>query len=203
MLRRIFKFVFNTIYRFDAYFIVCWFAAAAMLVALPNVASAQAGFSVRSADTSLAGNVYVLDTLIDYQLSNQPLEALRKGVPITISLDIEVWRERRYWLSYKIATLAQRYQIQFHALTKHYLVTNLNSGVQSSVPSLQAALDAVGTIVDLPLIDMQLLSSDGSYRVRLRAKLDIDMLPAPLRVLAYVTPSWWLSSDWYSWRLRP
>lgn len=199
MLRRILSVVFCV----RAHCLASWLTAVLMLATLPHVLAAEAGFTVRSADTTLSNNVYLLDALVDYHLSTQPLEALRKGVPITISLDIEVWRDRRYWLSYKIATLQQRYQLQFHALTQQYLVTYINSGVQSSVPSLQAALDLIGTVVDLPLIDKQLVNGDGDHHVRLRANLDIDMLPAPLRLLAYVTPGWWLSSDWYIWRLKP
>lgn len=182
--------------------VVLLFAALTMAV-LPNVVSAEdeVGFIVRSADTTLISDVYLLDALIDYRLSEQVLEALRKGVPITVSLDIEVWRDRRYWLSHRVATLQQRYQLQFHALTQQYLVTNLNTGIQSSVPSLSAALDMIGTIIDLPLIDKQLLHNEGNYWGRMRANLDADMLPAPLLILSYVTPGWWLSSDWFTWRL--
>ena len=39
-------------------------------------------------------------------------------------------------------------------------------------------------------------------RVRVRAVLEIESLPTPLRLAAYFNPAWRLSSDWLSWPLQ-
>lgn len=173
-----------------------------LCLAANAVSAAEPGIMVRSAEAISDGKIYRLNAQIDYQLSEQAIEALKKGVALTLAVNMEVWRKRRYWFSEQIANIEQRYQLQFHALTKQYLVTNINSGVQSSFPSLRAALDVLGTIVDFPMLDRQLLERDQTYIARLRASLDIDSLPAPLRILAYLTSGWRLSSDWYSWQLE-
>ena len=57
-------------------------------------------------------------------------------------------------------------------------------------------------IRDIPLIDEHLIDSDSAYTLRLRALLDIEALPSPMRPLAYFSSLWRLKSDWYEWPLE-
>lgn len=147
-------------------------------------------------------DVYQLDARLRCELNRYANEAIGKGVAVVIALDVEVHRKRPwYWPEQRVASLEQRYQLKYHALTDHYLLTNLNTGVQSGFPTLSTMLESLGTITDLPVLDRQLLQSDLEYTARLRVRLDLDALPAPLRLLAYVTPKWHQASDWYTWNL--
>ncbi len=166
-------------------------------------AEAESGFSVESADTRFDESVYLLDADLRYRFNPRVLEALENGVPITIAIDIEVERHRRWWLNETVATLEQRYQLDYHALADQYVVRNLNSGAVYSFHGLAAALHALGTVRDLPLLDSQFVEPGEEYQVILRARLDIEELPSPLRPLAYVTPAWRLRSDWYLCSLTP
>ena len=100
-------------------------------------------FTVRSAETELVDKVYRLDARIDYQLSDRMLDAMHKGIPLTFAMDIEVWRKRQYLWNEQIATVTQRYQLSYHALTRQYQIKNLNTGIQNSFPTLRAALDVL------------------------------------------------------------
>ncbi len=64
-------------------------------------------------------------------------------------------------------------------------------------------MEAMGTLSDFPLLDAQLINEGKRYEVLMQAELDIESLPSPLRLLAYITPSWRLNSDWYTWSLTP
>ncbi len=174
--------------------------AGALLAAPPAVAD-EGAFVVQRADTRLDGGVYRLDASIDYRFSSAVLEALQNGVPVTIEIQIEVTRSRWYWLNEDVAELSQFYLLQFHALSRQYLLTSLNSGAQRSFSSLYSALEVMGRIRDLPILDKKLLKPDTQYAVRLRARLDIESLPSPLRPLAYLSDQWRLVSDWYEWFL--
>ena len=147
------------------------------------------------------GNVYEIDTQVNLELSPQVLEALNKGVPVILALDIAVERERGYWWNERVANLEQRYQLRYHALTSQYMVTNLNTGAQRNLPSLDAALIALGQIDDVPVLDRQLLDPDEAYFAKLRVRVDVSALPAPLRLWSYVRSGWRLSSEWYTWKL--
>lgn len=164
-------------------------------------AALAGGFVVREAHTDLVDEVYHLDAQIDYKLSDTVLDALENGVPITIEIRIEVYRPREYLWKEEVASLRQRYRLEYHALSQQYLVTNLNTRAQQSYPGRSAAIEAVGAITDLPMLDRRLLKRGEHYMARLRASLDIEALPAPLRLLAYLSSDWRVSSKWYAWEL--
>lgn len=181
-----------------------WLSALLLTLVPLSPAAASPGFVVVDAQTRLVEGVYLLDADVEYRFSPDALEALDNGVPLTLVLDIEVERKRPWWwYDAEVATLEQRFEIHYHALSDQYLLRNLNSGALYAFPTLASTLDSVGTIEALPLLDANLTEPDATYEVALRARLDIEALPLPLRPLAYVTPAWRLSSDWTACALTP
>ncbi|MCH9674950.1 MAG: DUF4390 domain-containing protein [Gammaproteobacteria bacterium] len=176
--------------------------ALTLCCALPVGATAE-GFKIRSASAELKDGVYHLDAVIDIQFSDASLEALNSGVAIPVRIDMEVVRDRRWWLAETVAELRADYELQRHALSEQYIVRNVNLGTSRGYGSLKVAKAALGTITDFPLIDALLVSEPGSYRVGIRARLNIEALPAPLRPLAYISSLWRLDSDWYRWPIHP
>ena len=175
----------------------------ALAIGLMPLCASAGEFSVRSASTNLVDNVYLLDAHVDYSFSSEALKALDNGIPLTIRLDIEVQRKRTWWFDEDVAALEQRYQLRYHAFSQQYLVHNLNSGALYTYPTLASAVEALGDIRDFPLLDEKLIQPHEHYEVELRAYLDIEALPSPLRPLAYITPDWRLGSEWYKWSLKP
>jgi hypothetical protein len=159
-------------------------------------------FDIRSASAELDGGVYFLDARIDYRLSTEAREALQAGVPLNIRLDVEINHTRRLWFDSTDAELRQRFQLEYHALSERYIVLNVNSGQQESFGSLFSALSYLGRVDMLPLIDAALLEQNRDYRIRLRAVLDQERFPGPLRLLAFWRRDWSLGSGWYQWPLR-
>ncbi len=177
---------------------------ALLLLGLLLPPSLHAGeFSISDVHTHLKDNVYLLDAHVEYRLSDEALGALANGVPLTLSIYIEIQRKRNWWLDATVANLEQRFRLQFHPLSHQYVLQNLNSGAFYAFQSLMAALEAMGTLSDFPLLDAQLIAKDERYEVMLQAELDIESLPSPLRPLAYITPAWRLNSEWYTWSLTP
>jgi hypothetical protein len=160
-----------------------------------------AGFRVLSADTRLENGIYLLSARIVYRLGDTPQEALENGVPLTIELEMEVIRNREWLWDETIAELEQKFRLEYHTLSRQYLITNLNSGQVNSFPSLATATQFLGRIDDFPLLDASLLESGESYYGQLRVNLDIDDLPVPLQVATYLFGDWQLSSEWYAWPL--
>ena len=174
---------------------------------LPAASQAQderkGRIEVRSAYTVREANVYFLVARIDYRLSREAQEALANGVALNIELQINLSRTRRLMWDAGVASLRQRYQLSFHALTERYVVLNLNSGESASYQELATALAALGAVDRLPLIDAALLDEDDRYEIAMRSVLDIKELPASVRLLSLVWGNWRMASEWYTWRLRP
>ncbi len=159
-------------------------------------------FEVRSASTELLDGVHVLDARLQLVLSSEALAALNSGVPLTIELQIQLIRERRLYLDSLDAELEVRYVLEYRPLSQRYIVRNVNSGDQDSFATLYSALNNLGRIQRLPVIDDALLVPDRPYRVRLRAMLQTQQYPAPLRMLFFWRSQWQLQSEWFEWSLE-
>jgi hypothetical protein len=183
--------------------LVALLAAFACLNASAQVPIEREGyFEVRSASTTLVDGVYHLDARLQLVLSSEALDALTSGVPLTIELQVQLLRNRRLYLDALDAELAVRFELEYRPLSERYLVRNLNSGEQDSFATLYSALNNLGRIVDLPIIDDALLRPDKDYRIRVRAMLQTQQYPAPLRLLFFWRGQWQLQSDWYEWTLE-
>ncbi|HZW59819.1 MAG TPA: DUF4390 domain-containing protein, partial [Woeseiaceae bacterium] len=136
-------------------------------------------FDVRSANTRLVNGVQVLDARLQLVLSDEALDALNSGVPLTIELNIEVIRVRRFLPDALDAELTLRYELEYRPLSQRYIVRNLNSSDQESFATLYSALNNLGRIQDLPVVDDAILEADSDYRMRLQAVLSTQQYPAP------------------------
>ena len=159
-------------------------------------------FEVRSASSQLVGGVHALDARLQLVLSSEALNALSSGVPLTIELQLEVIRVRRFVWDDVAAQLAIRYELEYRPLSQRYIIRNLNSGDQDSFATLYSALNNLGRVQSLPVIDDALLEAGTPYRIRLRALLQTQQYPAPLRLLFFWRDEWQLESEWFEWLLE-
>ena len=151
----------------------------------------------------LVDGVYRVGARIEFYINDTVREALDNGVPLVVELQVEVTRKRDWLWPETVAHLKVRYTIEYHALSRRYRVENYSSGEGYNFSKFEDALDYIGNIYDLPIIDANLLQRDTMYKVRMRAVLDIESLPTPIRLWAYMGSDWSLHSDWYQWPLNP
>ena len=150
----------------------------------------------------LVDDVHTLDARLQLVLSSEALAALESGVTLIIELQLQVIRSRRFFLDGVDAELTVRYELEYSPVTQRYIVRNINSGDQDSFATLYSALNSLGRVQGLPVIDDALLAVDAEYRVRLRAMLNTERYPAALRVLFFWRGQWQLQSEWYEWLLE-
>ena len=158
-------------------------------------------FEVRSASTRIVDGVHTLDARLQLVLSSEALDALNSGVPLTIELQMELIRMRRFVWDDAAAQLVVRFELEYRPLSQRYIVRNLNSGDQDSFATLYSALNNLGRIQSLPVIDDALLERDADYRIRVRSMLQTQQYPAPLRMLFFWRSEWQLQSEWFEWLL--
>jgi hypothetical protein len=159
-------------------------------------------FEVRSASTEEINGVHTLDARLQLVLSSEALAALESGVTLTIEMQLQVIRVRRYLIDSVDAELAVRYELEYRPLSQRYIVKNLNSGNQDTFATLYSALNSLGRVQGLPVIDEALLLPDRPYRLRLRVMLNTQQYPAPLRLLFFWRGQWQLQSEWFEWSLE-
>lgn len=190
-----------------------WLAMCSLLLVITEPSTSapdtiEAGFDIRNARTKLVNGVYLLDADISFVFSDDALEAIDNGVPVTIVLEMQVLRERDFiwdnlWWDENIAQLEAKMRIETRPLSNNYLLRNLNSGETEIFDSFTELVVGLGKIRNFPLLDAYLIGDEGRFYLRLRALLDIESLPSPMRPLAYFSSLWRLQSDWYEWPIEP
>ncbi|MAS82899.1 MAG: hypothetical protein CMF45_09445 [Legionellales bacterium] len=146
-------------------------------------------------------NTYYLDALCDIELSEEAYRALRHGVSLEIHIHFQL-RSKRYWVWDKIISeKILLYKLEHKPLTENFLATDLSNGLRHSYDNLEAALNHIKTISKMSLFNQDHLIEDKVYIARIRAYLDIESLPSPMRPQAYFSSDWKLSNKWYSWKL--
>lgn len=177
-------------------------ALAWLPVRLAAGAAGNADFEIRHVHTRLVQGVYQVDASIELDFAAQTVEALQNGVPLTVLVEMEVLHVGRFWDD-RVARVDVRYQLKLHALSGQYVVRNVNTGASHTYRALPEAIAALGTINGFPLVDESLIDASQHYRLGMRARLDIEALPSPMRLLAYLDSLWHPNSDWHYWPLKP
>lgn len=180
-----------------------WLTVAA-LTAVLSASVADAQFVVTNVEPRLAAETLALSGMLDLGLSAKVEEALSKGIPMDVIIDISLYRERSVVWDTRIQTWVLRRRISYHALSRQYLLMGHrpDAAAVESFVSLQSALTTMGALDELSFPLNRELDSDSNYYVEVRASLDIESLPAPLRPMAYTSLAWHLSSGWSEWHVQ-
>ncbi|MBT8447927.1 MAG: DUF4390 domain-containing protein [Gammaproteobacteria bacterium] len=129
--------------------------------------------------------------------SDEALEALESGIPLTLEFNVEVRRERRYVWDKVLTETTQRYRVERHSISDRYLVTNVATGDRSSFYSILDAVESLEQVDKLPVAERQALPLNEPVLVAVRIRLDKDALPAPIRATAWFSSGWRMKSDWF------
>lgn len=178
-----------------------WAAAGCALLCLGN---ANADFKVAELQPELGEQALVLNGQLELGLNIKVEEALAKGIPLEVVIDVHLYRERHFWWDAKIASWTLHRRIQYHALSGQYLVNTMEPEAESgeSLLTLQEALKQLGFLDDVTLA-LEEPVTPGAHFVDVRVGLDIEALPTPLRPVAYTSLTWHLNSGWTSWKVAP
>lgn len=176
-----------------------------LLLSWTLLASALAGddFTFRESRIRLDNGLYVLDATMESAFSDEALEALNHGVPLTIVVHLQIRRANAWLWEDSLLDRQIRYAIRYRPLSERYEVYRLPGTSGRGFETREAALRALGEFHNLPLIAQDKLDAAERYELQAKVFLDIEELPLPLRPLAYLKPSWQLSGGWNKWPLNP
>jgi hypothetical protein len=164
-----------------------------------------ANFGVKNVKVMLDQRVLLVNARFDLPINPRIEEALSKGIAIDVVIDVNMAKHRWWWRNRLITDQTLRRRIQFHALSRQYLVSGLHARDPSeSFGSLTQALAHAGTLDEFRifLTAKKEIEADARYLLLLRARLDIEALPMLMRPLAYATPSWRLNTGWTEWPVQ-
>jgi hypothetical protein len=173
--------------------------AAALLFAAPMRTSAD--FKVAELQPRLRDGVLVVNGNMQLELSQKVEEALSKGIELPVLIEARLYRKRSFLWNQNIESWTLRRNLRYHALSGQYIVSS--SGGADSFLSPADALKHLGMLSELRLRLPEInLATEDEYIMKLRAHIDIEALPAPLRPVAYTTLSWHMNTGWTTWNVQ-
>jgi hypothetical protein len=174
-----------------------------LLWALATAPQVAAEVIVKEVEAKVEGAMLVMDTNIDYGFSDAALEALDNGVPLTLLVHVQLRGADDWVWTPSLADVQLRYVIRYKPLSERYQVSQLPDKGGVDYVTRDAAIAALGEVEGLQLISKKRLADeDGPFEIQVKASLDIEELPLPLKPIAYLFPSWKLSSGWTKWPLE-
>jgi hypothetical protein len=151
---------------------------------------------VRNATPFNENHFYLVDLDLRIDLAADPMAALKSGVPLTFIVDIAVERDRSWLPNKRLVHVAHRIRLERHALSNKYLLLGVPQSPGENFPTLEAALEFLAHLKGMPIVAEDRLPFRPGLQLGVRIHLDVEDLPAPLRLTAYIAPSWWLASGW-------
>jgi hypothetical protein len=181
--------------------------AAVLLMALAATRGARSAgplagdFQVRSAFVVVDHGVLQLSAHVEYPINDRIRGALRDGVTLAFDLDVSISRHRRLWVDATVLDMTLRRELTYHAVTDRYVLRDEAGVEQQSFPTLEAALDQLGRIEDLPILVESQLRGEAPWQIAVRAGVRRGRMPDALRALVFWTDDWHRTTDWYTWML--
>ena len=157
---------------------------------------------IKNVNASFVDQKYQVNADFKYVLGDEIQEALNHGIGLQIDIQINAKQQREWLWNTTIKSSTISYLLKHHPLSGHYQITNLGNHRKKHFQNLQSALDYISSIKNYNLLDQDNLNPDKIYIAGIRAKLNIQNLPAPLRLLAYISSDWQLNCPWHEWKIK-
>ncbi len=170
-----------------------------LLSLVPVSESHAAGARITDVHAEIRENLLYLDVNLDIQLDPEIVTALHNAIAIHLRLMTEIDQPRDWLWASEIESSDRSYRLEYHALSKTWLLTDYYEQETHSFSSLRGALDALEHVRAWPICNVNLLAGRKGVIGQTRMILDVNKLPLPLRLPALFDSSWSFDSDWYLW----
>ena len=181
------------------FLLLCWVMLLPAL--LLNPAGVSGRESARIEDIALMNSEH--DLLLYFSLKDafteEMVKGIENGIPVTFSYFIELCQLPAGEPEKKIISQAFDHTLNYDPLKQEYAVEMEERKVSViTFKSFAEAKTAMTDIHDLQLAELAMLETEGSYMVKVKAKLAKKTLPVNFQ---YIIPFWQLwkfETDWYS-----
>lgn len=153
--------------------------------------------------TERAGDAILLTTAVKFDLPGAVEEALIKGVAIIFVAEVDVYRERWYWMNKKVLSTERHLRLAYQPLTRRWRL-NIASGVitpsalgislNQNFDTLADALSALQRQSRWKIADSSEIDLDQKHVIEFKFRLDVAQLPRPLQIGTLGQSDWSISA---------
>lgn len=126
-------------------------------------------------------------------------QALHSGIPMEFTFFIELLKTEANWPDEELQTMEFSHILKYDPLKEIYQVEiEEQKFKKSSYKNLDDAMQSMGEINGLKVMELSRLLPDKSYVLRMKAELYKKTLPMNLHVLIPFISMWNLETDWFT-----
>lgn len=172
-----------------------------LLISSASIAHGAPAFNVKTASFTMQETLLLLDSTIEIDLPKYINKAIDQGFAVPLMFEVEVLKYSKYWLDKKLLSLKQQYQLHYLPMLSSYAIFDVNANHRLYFNNRQEALRYLKVIYAYPMFDITNINQSGPVYVRMRAGIDVDELPLPLKSSSLWDNNWGLQSDWFEWKI--
>ncbi len=173
-------------------------AALGCAVLLTWMRPAQSGGTIQveqaRLDVSRPDDLVLLSADFTLALTETLRDAVNRGLPLYFLTEVQVQRNRWYWLDETVVATQIEWRLSYHALTRQFRVAV--SGRSDSFGSLEEALAAMTSVKGWSVAPLSKFEPRTVYEVWVRMRLDTTRLPKPFQMTALTDSDWNPQSEW-------
>jgi hypothetical protein len=183
----------------------CYGCVQAILIGLvfsaTSIAQGESAFNIKIASFTMQESLLMLDSTIEIDLPKYISKAIDQGFAVPLMFEVEVLKYSQFWLDEKLLSLKQQYQLHYLPMLSSYAIFDVNADQRMYFNSRQQAIRYLKVIYAYPMFDIENINQSGQVYARMRAGIDVDELPLPLKSSFYWNNDWDLQSDWFEWEV--
>lgn len=141
---------------------------------------------------------------LEMNLPEVLIEALANGVGLDFRVEVRLERPRGVFTDRVVASAARRVRLEYYALSRHYLVTDLDQGRVELAPTLGDGLEMLARRLGRVVLEVEpgTMVPGLGYSLAGRVLLDQAALPLPLQWDARLRGAYMTRFGWYRWPLE-
>lgn len=174
-----------------------------LLLLLPPTVYAEEGrIEIREFSLNTVGNnLYRVNARVNVNLSGELRNALLNGVKIFVTLRINLGKHNIWWWDTfeKVSELS--YELKYHSLSKHYIVTNRHTNQYWNFSNLPRALQHIAVVNEFALPQFNNRILDGQHYLYSKAVVIPESPNLPLKIQSYLNTQYRLESEGVLWAL--
>lgn len=148
---------------------------------------------IRSAELVAVEGTYELNADVDMKFSPKVEAAINKGFVLNYIVEFQLSKPKKYWFDDEIITVSEEISLNYHALSRQYLVTRGDQ--QRAFVRLDEALDDLSDISAFKVLKQSMVEKEDLYKAVLLMRLDTKKLPQALQA----DEEWHMKSQRLEW----
>ena len=145
---------------------------------------------------------YQLQTGLNIELTDYLHNALLNGVALRARLQLRLGEHRSWWFDKDRTLITVHYQLSYHALSQHYLLSRSDTGESWNFSTLPAALRKLGQLRKYTLPFIRPSSKNQNQYFLAVADMGPISLKLPLRIQSLFSKKYKLTSKGVLWPLH-